>query len=220
MVVAYTAFLRIVTAVTCTAGTGRPRCRSPCGRRTAPPPPAPPPDRCTLDHELRIGRHFEIAGHRLGELHRRTPQEAGEDELVDVGRQRRARAVHARRIAPMAMHTGIFSPRSAICRNARRRSCGAASAWPRVLAQLLHAVHAHVADAAHRVLADHRGQRDVRAAVLGPAGEHGSLSRSTSSPATRLLTRRRAAALHARRELGHLHQARQQRACPGSLRAP
>ena len=70
-----------------------------------------------LDHELRLGRHLEVAGHRLRQLHRLAPQEAGEEELVD----RRAAAARAPEYidggsAPSAMHTGIRSPRSAISR--------------------------------------------------------------------------------------------------------
>ena len=99
MVVAYTGRLRIVSAVTCTR-------RIQIGEGVEPGVIAERPFRhqrlrgvdVPLDHELRFRRHLEIARHRLRQAHRRPPQKAREQELIDGGWQRRGRGVHRRRV--------------------------------------------------------------------------------------------------------------------------
>src|SRR5439155_26459924 len=41
-----------------------------------------------LEHQFRLGGHVQLTGDRAGELNRITTQKAGEEELVDGGRQR------------------------------------------------------------------------------------------------------------------------------------
>jgi hypothetical protein len=139
-----------------------------------------------FDHEIRFGRHFEIARDRLGQLHRRTTQEAGEDELVDHGRQRRAGAVHARRIGA---HGNAHGHHLAALGHLPQMLGAGLVALPVhghiALAELLHAIHAHVANAARRILGDHHGERDVRPPSSGQQVSTGSCRDRSRRPSTR-----------------------------------
>ena len=79
------------------------------------------------------------------------------------------------------------------------------------LSELLHAIHADVANAARRILRDHHRQRDVRPAVFGPAREDRQLVEIDLVAAPHDFLTRWRADLHARRKLRHLQQSRQQR---------
>ena len=168
-----------------------------------------------FDHELRVSGHFKIVGDRLGQPHRILAQEAGEEKLVDVGRERRAGGIHAGRITadddadrhflaalrhlPHMLRTG-FMPLP-VHRNG-------------ALVDLLHAIHADVANTTRRILADDGGHGEIRAAILGPAMEDRDLVEIDLVTAPHNLLTRRRPALHARRELGDLQQAGQQRQLP------
>ena len=80
----------------------------------------------------------------------------------------------------------------------------------RLLVELLHAIHAHVADAAHRILADHRRHGHERPTVFGPAVQHGDLVEIDLVALPHDVLTRRRAALGARRKLRHFEQSRQQ----------
>ncbi len=106
----------------------------------------------------------------LHDLDRLAAQEAGEHQLVDVLRQRRARAVGRDRVEPERdrdLHPAVA-----------REVVGAAVLVQlpvhrgRARAEHLHPVHADVAPAGARVAGDHRRQRDERRRVAGPAGLH------------------------------------------------
>ena len=51
-----------------------------------------------LEHDLGVGGHLEVDRHALHELDRLAAQEAGDHQLVDVLRQRRARRVGGDRV--------------------------------------------------------------------------------------------------------------------------
>ena len=120
-----------------------------------------------LEDDLGVGRHVEVDRLRLDQLDRLAAEEAREHELVDVLRQRRARGVRGDRVEPERDGD-------------RDRSVGGEIVGASVLVDLpvhvgrarvdlLHPVHADVADARVRVLRDHRRQRDERRRVAGPA---------------------------------------------------
>ena len=121
-----------------------------------------------LEHDLGVRRHLEVDGLALDELHRRALQEAGHHQLADVLRQRRARGVGGDRIEPE--RDGDRDPAVR-----RRPEVGAAVLVDLPVHErgapvdLLHPVHADVADAGRLVLRDHGRERDERGRVERPA---------------------------------------------------
>ena len=111
--------------------------------------------------------HLEVDRLRLDELDRLALEEASEHELVDVLRQRRARRVGGDRVEPERDGDRDLPVRGEVV--------GAAVLVDlpvhvgRAGVDLLHPVHADVADAGVRVLRDHGRQRDERRRVAGPA---------------------------------------------------
>ena len=106
----------------------------------------------SLEHDLRLGGHLEVAGDRLGQLHRLAAEEAGEEELVDRGRQRRRAGIDAGRIAAERdddRHPLAFRGHLAPVRGADLVPLPVHG--ERVAAEHLDAVHADVADAARRI---------------------------------------------------------------------
>ncbi len=163
-----------------------------------------------LDHELRLGRHLEIAGQRLRQLHRLPSQESGEDEFVDRRRERGRRGVHRRGVGADRDHDRHRL--TALChlppvRGAYLVALPVHRQRPRP--EKLHAIHADVPNAALWILRDDHRQRDVRPAVLRPALDDRELPQVHLVPAPDDLLRRRRPSFHARRELGHLEQPRQ-----------
>ena len=130
-----------------------------------------------FDHDLGIGRRFDGLRHALHELDRLAAQITGQQILVDVGRQRRGGAPHRRRIAAEDDRTGderlLFFLRHALV--FRAALVPLPVHHQRAIVFHLQAIHAHVADVAHRIARDDLHQRDVLAAVERPAFEDGQL---------------------------------------------
>jgi hypothetical protein len=155
-----------VIAVSRKTGNGSAACSSRCGRRTALAADSSF-SIVALEHDLRVRRHLEVDGLRLHELDRLPAQEAGEHELVDVLRQRRARGVRRHRIEPERDRDLDLPVGGEVVRAPVLVDLPVHVRRPGV--DLLHAVHADVAHARARVLRDHRRQGDERRGVAGPA---------------------------------------------------
>ena len=133
-----------------------------------------------FEHDLRVGGHLEVDGDALDEL----------DTLAAQG-SRRASARRAPRASARSPNRRARDraraprPRAAASRAARRRDsaarhpCAAASACPvDAPVEDLHAVGADVAHARLGILRKDERQRDVTAAVVGPALQDRQLSRA------------------------------------------
>ncbi len=164
-----------------------------------------------LDHDLRIRRYLEIAGHRLRELHRRLPQEPREDVLVDVRRQRSTRRIHRRGIgADDDAHRHLFAALRHLGEVRRPRLVALPMHRDVLLPHLLHAIHPDIANAACGILRHHGRHREEGTAVFRPSGEHREpVEIDVVALPDDFLARRRSRG-HARRELRHLKQAREQ----------
>ena len=121
-----------------------------------------------FEHDLRVSRHLEVDGLALDELHGGALQKTGDHQLADVLREWRARGVRGDRVE--AESDGH--------RDLPVRCCPEISAAVlvdlpvherRAPVDLLHAVHADVADAGLLVLCDHGRQRDERRRIERPA---------------------------------------------------
>jgi hypothetical protein len=77
----------------------------------------------TLENDL-ASEAPQVAGDRLREVHRLSPQKSGEQELVDRGRQRRRRRIDAGRVAPEG-----DDDRHALAPSAISRQCAAPTLW-------------------------------------------------------------------------------------------
>ena len=145
-------------------------------------------------------------------------EKSGEEEFVDRRRQRRARRIHRRRIGAERDADGHLL--AALRHLAPVRGADLVALpvhGERVLPRLHDAIHADVADAALRIARDDHRERDVRAAVLGPALHERQLVEIDLVAAPDDLLARRVAAPHARRKLPDLEQSRQhRRACRSS----
>ena len=122
----------------------------------------------SLEDDLGVRGHLEVDGLAAHELDRLAAQEAGEHELVEVLRERRARRVGGDGIEPDRDRHGD----AAVLRREKIR--------PAVLVHLpvherraavdhLHPVHADVARARVRILRDDRRERDERRWIARPA---------------------------------------------------
>ena len=120
-----------------------------------------------FEHHLRVGRHLEVDGLALDELDSLAAQEAGEHELVDVLRKGRARRVGGDRVAAQRDRDGDGALRGEPVGPAVLVHLPVHVRGARV--DLLHPIHADVADARARVLREDRGEGDEGRRVAGPA---------------------------------------------------
>ena len=148
-----------------------------------------------LEHDLGLRGHLEVDGPARDHLHAAPAEPAREDDLVHGRWQRRRRRVDQRGIAAEGDRDG-----HAVCwsgvpgAGALRGWRAVGTAWLRCVrhhalvlgatlvglpvhaegpvVEHLEAVHADVARARLRVPGEHTRQRDVAAAVLGPAAQH------------------------------------------------
>ena len=122
----------------------------------------------SLEDDLGIRRHLEVDGLALDELDRLSAEEAGEHQLVEVLRERRAGRVSGHGIEPDRDRDGNSTV------------LGGEEIGPAVLVHLpvhegrravdhLHPVHADVARTRLRVLRDDRRKRDERRRIARPA---------------------------------------------------
>ena len=120
-----------------------------------------------LEHDLGVRRHLEVDRLRLDDLDRLAAEEAGEHQLVDVLRQRRARGVGRHRVEPERDGDRDLAVGGEVVGAPVLVDLPVHVGGARV--DLLHPVHADVAAARVRVLRDHGRQRDERSRVAGPA---------------------------------------------------
>ncbi len=120
-----------------------------------------------LEDDLGVRRHLEVDGLRLDELDRLALEEAREHQLVDVLRQRRARRVGGDRVEPERDRDRDTAVGGEVVSTAVLVQLPVHEG--RAAVDLLHPVHAHVAAAVPRILRDHRGERDERRGIAGPA---------------------------------------------------
>ena len=194
-----------------TRGTARPACSSRCGRRTGPRRAARPARRSP---RARSRRWPAPAGRRscTHHLHRLAAEEAGE--------HRARRCPWAAAQTPSTRRSGRSRspprpPAAGPSRaSRRRRPCGSASAARPCRSNSARGT-CPVARSRPRVLREDGGQRDVRAAVLGPARQDRQLVQVASGRHD-LLARRRCARTSAasRPATSACPSARSCRACP------
>ena len=125
-----------------------------------------------LEHDLGLGRNFEIAGSALHHLDRATPQEPRHQHLVEIGRQRKNGREHGRRIrADRHRHvhalTHSLGREPPVMLRALLVRLPVHAGGPVVV--YLHPVHAAVPLARVGVLRKDKRQRDEPPAVLRPA---------------------------------------------------
>ena len=126
-----------------------------------------------LDDDVGVGRDLEAGGHALHHPDPLAAQEAGEEVLVDVGRQRRRGAVGEGRVA--AQRDGHRHPLAAPLVLAVVGGGGLVELpvhGQLARAQDLQPVHPDVADAGLGIAGDDLRQGDERPAVVRPGGEH------------------------------------------------
>ena len=122
-----------------------------------------------LQHHLGVGRHLQRHAEAVHHLHSFALQEAGEQVLVDVGRQRRAGGVgHRRRAAERDRHRQPLTPplrdgrvRGGVLVDLPVQADGA-------FVLLLQPIHAEVASAGLRVLGVGQAEVEEHPAVVRP----------------------------------------------------
>ena len=121
-----------------------------------------------LEHDLGVGRDLQVDRLALDELHRRALEEPCDHELADVLRQRRAR-----RVGGDGVETDGHCDRNRPFRRFEQVGAPVLVDLPvhegRAPVDLLHPVHADVADTRARIARDHGRERDERCRVARPA---------------------------------------------------
>ena len=133
-----------------------------------------------FEHDVRARRHLEIDRDRLHQLDAPAAEKPGEQQLVEpFGHRRRRRiredrlgAQRHRHLEPLAQPLGdAMVLRAALVPLPVHAG--------RAAVEHLHPVRADVAHAGFRILRDDERQRDVAAAVLGPASSESAARRAS-----------------------------------------
>ena len=164
-----------------------------------------------FEHDLGIGRHFQIAGLALHHLDGAAAQEAGDHHLVEVRRQRQNRRDTwwpDRRRSPPRRPCASLAPGAHAGGSAPRPACASASACRWCARRRPACDTAAVALAGVGILREHHRQRDEAAAVLRPAVQDRD-SRAARSRSRRITSLHGPPETDLRKERAHLGQLRQ-----------
>ncbi len=165
-----------------------------------------------LEDQVRFGRHHQVAGDRPRQSDRAASQKAREHVLVDVGREGGRRRVDRGRVTSQHdRHRHALAPPRHLPPVSRAHLVALPVHRAAVPVQHLHPVHPDVAHPGSGVARHHLGERDVGAAVVGPAREDGKRAEvDLRAPQHDLLARRRGRR-RAGRIAGHLGQSGEER---------
>ena len=144
----------------------------------------------SLQHDVGVGRHFQVAGLAPDEFGGFLAEVAGEHELVQAVGQRRRGAEGIDRVASKEhrhrhARAGLVVTPAVPCADLLQLPMHPGGA----LVIDLHPIHANVALARIGVLRHHAGQRDKAAAVQGPALLDGQVQQSGTGVAPVLVPR-------------------------------